>query len=270
MAGLPQMPSQAPRSSPRSAPSGGNFNAPAGGMGGGFPSTGADTGGAYNQASGFSEQQKIQRSVTKSKKNAGVLKAVRLTRQQLEQWLAQFGLKLLTSSVELQMTHNFLNSSYVIYPDGSKISLPMFLKQTDQGVQNLAQQINDQMSGIASHLEVVDLNSGRNPFEEQFYPGMAPMEQNQAMYQPQPQYAPAPNHYPQSNQMMDQNGFPNQNYYPPQPSQQPNQGYYPVQNSVPASYNSQPNYNQNQNPQTFNPNQQNPNQSFYPQQPFSQ
>ena len=243
MAGIPQMPSQAPRSAPRSTPGGGNFNAPAGGMAGGFPNAGADTGGAYNQTSGFSEQQKIQRSVAKSKKNAGVLKAVKVSRQQLEQWLAQFGLKLLTSSVELQMTHNFINSSYVIYPDETKISLPMFLKQTDQGIQDMVHQISQQMVGIASHLEVMDPNSGRNPFEQQFFTGMPAMDMNQAVYQPQPPYHPQPN----PNQVQVQNGYPNQNYYPPQPQQGYYQPQYPQQQFVQPqpNYPPQPGYYQN-------------------------
>ena len=247
MAGIPQMPSQAPRSAPRSAPSGGNFNGPVGGMpGGGFPNSGADTSGAFNQNSGFSEQQKIQRSVAKSKKNAGVLKAVKVSRQQLEQWLAQFGLKLLTSSVELQMTHNFINSSYVVYPNETKISLPMFLKQTDQNIQDMAHQISQQMVGIASHLEVMDPNSGRNPFEQQFYNNMPAMDMNQALYQPQPAF------YPQQNPNQIQNGYPNPNYYPPQPQQ----GYYQPQPQYPQQQFGQAQPNYPQQPQPFYPNPQ--------------
>ena len=217
VSGIPQMPPQAPRAAPRSAPNGGNFNMPAGGQPG-MPS-GADTGAAYNQTTGFSEQQKIQRSVAKSKRNAGVLKAVKLTRQQLEQWLTQFGLKLLTSSVELQMTHNFINSSYVIYPNGSQISLAMFLKQTDQNIQSIATQINTQLAGVASQLEVVDPNAGQNPFEQQFF------NPNQGYY-PQPQQGYYQPQYPQQQFVQPQ---PN---YPPQPGyyQNPPIGQYPPQN----------------------------------------
>jgi len=279
--GIPQMPPQAPRAAPRSAPSGG-FNMPAGGQPGGMPS-GADMGAAYNQTTGFSEQQKIQRSVAKSKRNAGVLKAVKLTRQQLEQWLTQFGLKLLTSSVELQMTHNFINSSYVIYPNGSQISLVMFLKQTDQNIQSIATQINTQLAGVASQLEVVDPNAGQNPFEQQFY-NQNP-SQGQAYY-PQPQqgyypiqnqvqqYQPQPNYYPQPQPQYapaPQPYNPNQGYYPqPQPqvqnpyylNQNPPQQFIQPQQQYPVQNQPQPQYPQ----QPYNPNQNTVNQS--PVQPF--
>jgi hypothetical protein len=267
------MPPQAPRAAPRSAPSGGGFNMPGGQPG--MPNA-ADMGGAYNQTTGFSEQQKIQRSVAKSKRNAGVLKAVKLTRQQLEQWLAQFGLKLLTSSIELQMTHNFINSSYVIYPNGSQISLAMFLKQTDQNIQSIAAQINTQLSGIASQLEVVSPNQSQNPFEQQFvtqnpnqgyYPqpqqGYYPIQNQAQQYQPQPnyyppqqpQYAPAPQNY-----------NPNQGYYPQLQQPQIQNPYYQNPQPQPQQYIQPPQGQQNpmQNqpqpqypsvPQQFNPNQ---------------
>lgn len=162
------------------------------------------------------------------------------------------------------MTHNFLNSSYVIYPNGSKIALPMFLKQTDQNIQNLAQQINHQMSGIASHLEVIDPNSTRNPFQQQFYAGMPPMTQTQTMYQPQPNYNQASQPY----QNFNPNGH--QNAYPSQPIPQANQNYYPAQNSTPPGYYPTSNYNPNQNSQPYNPNQPNFIQNNFPQPPFAQ
>lgn len=108
-----------------------------------------------NNPRGFSEQQKIQRSVTRSKKNAGALKATINARLQLEQWLNQYGLKLITSSIDLQITLNFIEASKVIYPDGARIPLPIFLKQTDPSIQQLALEINSRVANIASHLEMI-------------------------------------------------------------------------------------------------------------------
>jgi len=242
MPGLPQMPPSAPRAMPSSRPSGGNFNSAPGGMAGGMPS-GADTGAAFNQTTGFSEAQKIQRSVARGKKNAAVLSSVKLSRQQLEQWLAQFGLKLLTSSVELQMTHNFINSSYVIYPDGSNVSLTLFLKQTDQNIQSIAQQISQHLSGIASQLEVIDpYASAQNPFNAQFGVGAPP-----------PIFTPQPNNFQNNYQSANQAYYP-QNQYPQ--TQNPYQNT-PNSNSFNPTYpnqNSYPNPNNNFNNQFSNPN----------------
>ncbi|GAB4145460.1 MAG: hypothetical protein OHK0017_05080 [Patescibacteria group bacterium] len=142
---------QMPRQMPQAPAGGGGFNNP--NQPGNF-----DFSQAANQQTGFSEHQKTVRAVSRAKKNAGALKAAINTRAQLEQWLNQYGLKLVTSSVDLQLTKSFIASSSIVYPQGVRIPLELFLKQTAPAIQQLASQINQNMINIANHLDVVDPN----------------------------------------------------------------------------------------------------------------
>ena len=118
----------------------------------------SDAGQNYNNRASSTEQQKLQRSVARGRKNAGALRAAIQTRSQREQWLKQFGLQLLTSSIELQLSRDFINSSLVSYPNGVRVPLAIFLKQADPVISDIANQINQNMLGIASNLEITNPN----------------------------------------------------------------------------------------------------------------
>jgi len=65
--------------------------------------------------SGVEQEGPWQKSIRRSKQTRAATKQVIHTRKDLEQYLANQGIKLLTSATEFQESGNFLTSSYVVF-----------------------------------------------------------------------------------------------------------------------------------------------------------
>jgi hypothetical protein len=126
------------------------------------PPSGGDTnGGNINQAPNFNvapstERERLLRSVARSTKIKSATTSVIQTRSQLVQYLKQNGLDLWTSAVEFQKSHDFIVSSYVIYPkhNNFKEALVEFLKRYPN-LQPVAAAIRDQLKSAGPDMQVI-------------------------------------------------------------------------------------------------------------------
>jgi hypothetical protein len=126
------------------------------------PPSSGDTGNPnINQATNFNvapstERERLLRSVTRSTKIKAATSSVIQTRLQLVAYLKQNGLDLWTSAVEFQQNHDFILSSYVIYPKHNNFKEPLsgFLKRYPN-LKAIAEAIRDQLVSAGQNMQVI-------------------------------------------------------------------------------------------------------------------
>ena len=94
------------------------------------PAGAGSANGNINQAPNYNvapstERERILRSVVRSTKIKSTTTSVIQTRAQLVQYLKQNGLNLWTSFEEFQASHDFIASSYIIYPKHNNFKEPL-------------------------------------------------------------------------------------------------------------------------------------------------
>ncbi|MEM1312793.1 MAG: hypothetical protein AAGF07_05020 [Patescibacteria group bacterium] len=127
-----------------------------------IPPSGAEVqNGNINQTANFNvapstERERILRSVTRSTKIKSATTSVIQTRAQLVQYLRQNGLDLWTSAVEFQNSHDFILSSYVIYPKHNNFKEPLqaFIDRYPN-LKPVAIAIRDQLKPAGQSMQVV-------------------------------------------------------------------------------------------------------------------
>jgi hypothetical protein len=109
-----------------------------------------------NQPGDQERQNNWARSISRSKRIKAAAKTIIATRQDLADYLAQGGLKLLTSSIEFQQTGDFIRSSYVIYTQHNDVSEPLanFLERYDF-LKEVAEKINQDLKPTQGQMQVL-------------------------------------------------------------------------------------------------------------------
>ena len=121
---------------------------PSGNMGGGDTASNLN-----NRPRSGESQESIRQSVQRSKSVGQALHTVITSREELEKYLAQYNLQVLTSATDLDAGMSFIDSSYIRYLEHGNVTEPMsvFLQRYPD-YQPIVEKINEEVGVQAGRI----------------------------------------------------------------------------------------------------------------------